>query len=440
MYTSCGWFFHDLAGIETIQILRYAARALDLMADLGEAPPTDAFLDILDQAESNEPREGAGRQVWARHVVPARVGPERVVAHLALLELLEGAPPGPVVGGYEVTVEQHNYEERGVAALCAGRARLVHRRTRRTQEFVFAALHLGALDVVGACRLSGDPHDDANLVDALMVRWRAGDRLTAVLRGIVQDFGPGEFGLSAALPGAEGRILERTARSLTDRFTAEFDRLLADNRRSLAALAEADYPLPTELRTPIELALSRRLLGDLVALSTSDDRLALQSAAQTTAEAVEAGVSLARAEVASAATEALRAVASRAVASGDDDEIEAALRLVRLLPRGRDRRADRRRPGGALRRPAGRRRRAARRARTRARPGRRRPRRAAPDGSASGSAALRPSLAAPRRWRFPRCLRSMRRCSGSPVGVSACVHCAAGVRSALARGASLGAR
>src|SRR6185295_17178516 len=110
MYTSCGWFFHDLAGIETIQILRYAARALDLMADLGEAPPTEAFLDRLDQAESNEPREGGGRQVWARHVVPARVGPERVVAHLALLELLEGAPPGPVVGGYEVTVEQHNYE------------------------------------------------------------------------------------------------------------------------------------------------------------------------------------------------------------------------------------------------------------------------------------------------------------------------------------------
>ena len=331
MYTSCGWFFHDLAGIETVQILRYAARALDLMADLGEAPPAEAFLDLLDQAESNEPREGGGRQVWARHVVPARVGAERVVAHLALLELLEGAPPGPVVGGYEVTVEQHNYEERGVAALCAGRARLVHRRTRRTQEFVFAALHLGALDVVGACRLSGDPDDDANLVDALMVRWRAGDRLTAVLRGIVQDFGPGEFGLSAALPGAEGRILERTAHSLTDRFTAEFDRLLADNRRSLAALAEADYPLPAELRTPIELALSRRLLGDLVALSTSDDRLALQSAAQTTAEAVEAGVSLARAEVASAATEALRAVAARAVASGDDEAIEAALRLVRLL-------------------------------------------------------------------------------------------------------------
>jgi hypothetical protein len=331
MYTSCGWFFHDLAGIETIQILRYAARAMDLMADLGEAPPTEAFLDVLETAESNELREGNGRQVWARHVVPARVGPERVVAHLALLELLEGTSPGPVVGGYEVEIEQHIYEERGVAALCAGRARLVHRRTRRSQAFVFAALHLGALDVVGACRPSGDPDDDAHLVDALMVRWRAGDRLTAVLRGIVQDFGPGEFGLSAALPGAEGRILERTARGLTDRFTAEFDRLLADNRRSLAALAEAGYPLPAELRAPVELALSRRLLGDLVAATTGEDGLALQAAAQTVAEAVDAGVSPSSGEVVAAATAALEALTVRAVERQGDEAVGAALRLVRLL-------------------------------------------------------------------------------------------------------------
>src|SRR5262249_58775644 len=45
MYTSCGWFFNDLAGLETVQILRYAARCLDLLAELGEDPPTAAVLD-----------------------------------------------------------------------------------------------------------------------------------------------------------------------------------------------------------------------------------------------------------------------------------------------------------------------------------------------------------------------------------------------------------
>ena len=61
MFTSCGWFFHDLAGIETIQILRYAARAIDLLEELGDTPPTEAFLDVLDEARSNDHREGSGR-------------------------------------------------------------------------------------------------------------------------------------------------------------------------------------------------------------------------------------------------------------------------------------------------------------------------------------------------------------------------------------------
>src|SRR5690606_7439725 len=47
MYTSCGWFFNDLSGIETVQILKYAARMMDHMAELGQTPPLDRFLAIL---------------------------------------------------------------------------------------------------------------------------------------------------------------------------------------------------------------------------------------------------------------------------------------------------------------------------------------------------------------------------------------------------------
>lgn len=69
MYTSCGWFFNDLAGIETVQILRYAARAMDLYRQLGEEPPEDAFLDVLEQARSNDPEVGDGRRLWLDQVV-----------------------------------------------------------------------------------------------------------------------------------------------------------------------------------------------------------------------------------------------------------------------------------------------------------------------------------------------------------------------------------
>jgi alpha-amylase/alpha-mannosidase (GH57 family) len=64
MFTSCGWFFSDLAGIETIQVLRYAARVIDLMNKLGLDPPTKEFLEILAAAKSNRPEKGNGSDLF----------------------------------------------------------------------------------------------------------------------------------------------------------------------------------------------------------------------------------------------------------------------------------------------------------------------------------------------------------------------------------------
>src|SRR5215213_8443208 len=66
MFTSCGWFFSDLAGIETIQIMRYAARALDLLNQLGLDPPRKEFMELLAQATSNRPEKGNGADIFMR--------------------------------------------------------------------------------------------------------------------------------------------------------------------------------------------------------------------------------------------------------------------------------------------------------------------------------------------------------------------------------------
>ena len=70
MYTSCGWFFSDLAGIEPIQILKYAARAIDLMNQLGLPSPRQGFLEILSKAKSNRPELGNGADIYRRLVEP----------------------------------------------------------------------------------------------------------------------------------------------------------------------------------------------------------------------------------------------------------------------------------------------------------------------------------------------------------------------------------
>ncbi|HET9442706.1 MAG TPA: DUF3536 domain-containing protein, partial [Acidimicrobiales bacterium] len=258
MYTSCGWFFTDLAGLETVQILRYAGRALDCLEELGEEPPLEAFLQVLDRAESNDPAEGTGREVWDRHVVPVRVDAERVVCHLALVELLEGREPAPRVATFDVEVANHGHQDGGVLSLCWGQVRLTHRRTGRRSEHVYAALHLGGLEVLGATRPADPGRDDACLA-RLRAEFVADAPVTTLLRTVSDAFGPREFGLRSALPDAADQFLHSAADVLVDRFVADYDRLFTDHRPVLGALAAAGYELPAELRAPAELALGRRL-------------------------------------------------------------------------------------------------------------------------------------------------------------------------------------
>jgi alpha-amylase/alpha-mannosidase (GH57 family) len=79
MFTSCGWFFSDLAGIETIQVLRYAARVIDLQTQLGFEPPRKQFLELLAEAKSNRADKGNGADIFARISEPQRGNPEPAI-------------------------------------------------------------------------------------------------------------------------------------------------------------------------------------------------------------------------------------------------------------------------------------------------------------------------------------------------------------------------
>ena len=70
MFTSCGWFFSDLAGIETLQVMRYAARLIDLQERLGLDPPRKRFLELMAEAKSNRPEKGNGADLFVGVALP----------------------------------------------------------------------------------------------------------------------------------------------------------------------------------------------------------------------------------------------------------------------------------------------------------------------------------------------------------------------------------
>lgn len=79
MFTSCGWFFSEISGIETIQVLRYAARLIDLSQQLGAPLPRKDFLDLLAEAQSNRAELGSGADVYRSFAEPGSMATRSTV-------------------------------------------------------------------------------------------------------------------------------------------------------------------------------------------------------------------------------------------------------------------------------------------------------------------------------------------------------------------------
>lgn len=159
MYTSCAWFFDDLAGVEPVQTLRYAARALDLAGPAGE-PLERALRTALRTAVSNDPAAGTGEDLWVRRVRPLVPAATRLAAGVAAARAAAPSWEAAPTPAYDVTV-------------AGGRVLLTHRRTGRRRYFDVVVHRRGLADVQTFVRprpdLDRDVPDDALLAGLVPV-------------------------------------------------------------------------------------------------------------------------------------------------------------------------------------------------------------------------------------------------------------------------------
>lgn len=143
MYTSCGWFFDEISGLETVQVLQYAGRALQLALESIGEDHEPAFLARLEEAKSNLPEHRDGRRVFERFVKPAALDLIRVGAHYAVSSLFEPYAEATQVFCYRVDREDYRAEISGGVRLAVGRAWVSSDITQERMRITFAALHFG---------------------------------------------------------------------------------------------------------------------------------------------------------------------------------------------------------------------------------------------------------------------------------------------------------
>ena len=165
MYTSCGWFFDEISGVEAVQILQYASRVMELAADLtGEMLETD-FLTALEGAPSNVYANGA--QIYLQFAQPARVDLLSIAAHYVISSLYHDYPEKALFYCYRVENKGHTVWENEKQRLVIGRLQIRSTTTLEEATIVFAALHGGYRGSAAGVKKFTDDSDYSSLHDAL---------------------------------------------------------------------------------------------------------------------------------------------------------------------------------------------------------------------------------------------------------------------------------
>ncbi len=190
MYTSCGWFFDDLGGIETVQVLRYASRAVQLAERLfGESFETE-FKRRLAVAHGNVPTDGDGAAIYERSVASNRVDLQGVCVHYALSSLFEEYDERARLFCYTVERLERELHVVGSARLAVGQASVVSELTRERGHFTYGALHIGGYNLYGGVRPFQGNEAYAASIGALVAAFERGD-IAESIRLVDQHFGTG---------------------------------------------------------------------------------------------------------------------------------------------------------------------------------------------------------------------------------------------------------
>ncbi|MFW6199912.1 MAG: DUF3536 domain-containing protein [Gemmatimonadota bacterium] len=342
MFTSCGWFFADLAGIETVQVLQYAGRVMQLGQELFDESLEEPFLEILEEGRSNVPDRGTGRQIYRATVGPSRVNLEGLAAHYALRSLFGPTRADPSPSGartprdradrepssngieevycYRVALRDKTRTEVGGSKLHVGWGDFTSTLTGETERFSYAALHVGDHNLMAGVRRFMGTEAFRAVAREIEQAFSAGE-LPQVVRILDREFGGPSYSLRSLFRDEQQEILHE----LFAASVGEAEEVLAELYRERASLMRVGGELgvapPRVFQVAAEFVLDEGLREALGAHEPDIERVA-----ELIQRAREGQVRLDPDEVGYAARKALERVADQA---GDDPSTESLRRLER---------------------------------------------------------------------------------------------------------------
>jgi len=258
MFTSCGWFFDDLSGLETVQIVQYASRAIQLAERYCSRTIEAEFLERLALAAGNIPEHGNGAEIYARFVKPARIDLIKVGAHYAVSSVFEEYGEETSIFSYRVFREDFLLLPAGQMKLAVGRVLIRSAITRKADRISFCTLYFGGHALNCGVRSYLGEEAYCRMKQEVVAAFHESDFAT-IIRLMDTHFGMHTYSLKNLFRDEQRHILHHIIAGTLQEFEEKFTGLYESSRSLMGFLKETGMPVPHRFMTTAETALNLRL-------------------------------------------------------------------------------------------------------------------------------------------------------------------------------------
>jgi alpha-amylase/alpha-mannosidase (GH57 family) len=258
MYTSCGWFFDDISGIETVQVIQFAGRAAQLAQELLGGSFEGRLMDQLAEAKSNIAELADGRRIYEGYVRPAMVDWQRVAAHYAVSSLFESYGERTKIHCFLAERQDYNLYAAGLARMAVGRVKLTSEITRDGADMSFAAVHLGDHNLSGGVRqFTGEDGYRSLQQEAVQPFMRAD--FPEVIRIMDRRFGESNYSVRSLFRDEQRKVLDIILAASLKEAETLYRQIYEHRAPMMRFLTSLKIPLPPAFNAAAEFVLNRAL-------------------------------------------------------------------------------------------------------------------------------------------------------------------------------------
>ncbi len=273
MFTSCGWFFDHITGIEAIQILQYAARAMQLFHELTGADLLEKFKDIIAKAPAQLLDVNNGKETYEKFVEPARIDLNRVGAHIALSSIfMDSLEDEQEIYCYTINIRDFKDARAGFQKLATGRISIKSNIILEEHSVDFATLHLGAHNLFTAIESTRNEAEFQQIRKELEKALYNG-QTNEVMRQINIKFSRHSYTIWHLFKDEQRRLVYDLLKSTWDNAETSFRHIYEDNYSIMLMLRNMNMNLPKVLAAPAEFIINQDLFREIRDEDMNIDRL-----------------------------------------------------------------------------------------------------------------------------------------------------------------------